>query len=103
MLCLATLVSDLGPCSSTHSYVARLLVHVQVRDNIAVHIPCSSKKMGIEESFMKVGGRVGWGRSWPVAFLWMQRLRDAAVGSSGLGHALHLNTIHQQLPAHLRL
>jgi hypothetical protein len=31
----------------------------RVRENVAVHIPCSSKKMGIEESFMKVGG-VGW-------------------------------------------
>ncbi len=27
----------------------------RVRDSVAVHIPCSSKKMGIEESFMKVG------------------------------------------------
>lgn len=26
----------------------------KVRDNVAVHVPCSSKKMGIEESFMKV-------------------------------------------------
>ncbi|KAI3429690.1 hypothetical protein D9Q98_005775 [Chlorella vulgaris] len=26
----------------------------RVRENVAVHIPCSSKKMGIEESFMKV-------------------------------------------------
>ena len=33
-----------------------------MRDSIAVHIPCSSKKMGIEESFMKVGGGglAGW-------------------------------------------
>lgn len=27
----------------------------RVRDSVAVHIPCSSKKMGIEETFMKVG------------------------------------------------
>lgn len=26
----------------------------KVRDSVAVHVPCSSKKMGIEESFMKV-------------------------------------------------
>jgi D-lactate dehydrogenase len=27
---------------------------VQVRDTVAVHVPCTSKKMGIEESFMKL-------------------------------------------------
>eukprot|EP00878_Enallax_costatus_P007347 GHUV01007694.1.p1 GENE.GHUV01007694.1~~GHUV01007694.1.p1 ORF type:complete len:822 (+),score=249.18 GHUV01007694.1:1374-3839(+) len=26
----------------------------KVRDSVAIHVPCSSKKMGIEESFMKV-------------------------------------------------
>jgi hypothetical protein len=26
----------------------------KVRESVAVHVPCSSKKMGIEESFMKV-------------------------------------------------
>lgn len=28
----------------------------QVRDQVAVHVPCSSKKMGIEESFAKLAG-----------------------------------------------
>lgn len=28
----------------------------KVRGSVAVHVPCSSKKMGIEESFMKVAG-----------------------------------------------
>ena len=28
----------------------------KVRDSVAVHVPCSSKKMGIEESFMKIAG-----------------------------------------------
>lgn len=28
----------------------------KVKDSVAVHVPCSSKKMGIEESFMKVAG-----------------------------------------------
>lgn len=32
----------------------------QVRDSIAVHVPCSSKKMGIEESFMKVRRTPVW-------------------------------------------
>lgn len=29
----------------------------KVRDSVAVHVPCSSKKMGIEESFMKVASQ----------------------------------------------
>lgn len=28
----------------------------QVRDTVAVHVPCSSKKMGIEEAFTKLAG-----------------------------------------------
>ena len=28
----------------------------KVRDVVAVHVPCSSKKMGIEESFAKLAG-----------------------------------------------
>lgn len=31
----------------------------RVRDSVAVHVPCSSKKMGVEEAFMKVGGHGG--------------------------------------------
>ncbi len=27
---------------------------MQVKDTVAVHVPCSSKKMGIEDSFMTV-------------------------------------------------
>jgi hypothetical protein len=30
--------------------------HHQVRDSVAIHVPCSSKKMGIEESFAKLAG-----------------------------------------------
>ena len=46
-------------CAVSHQPACAALVPTplpQVRDNIAVHIPCSSKKMGIEETFMKVGG-----------------------------------------------
>lgn len=28
----------------------------KVRDQVAIHVPCSSKKMGIEESFAKLAG-----------------------------------------------
>ncbi len=28
----------------------------KVRDTVAVHVPCSSKKMGIEEAFSKLAG-----------------------------------------------
>lgn len=28
----------------------------KVRDTVAIHVPCSSKKMGIEESFAKLAG-----------------------------------------------
>ena len=28
----------------------------QVRDNVAIHVPCSSKKMGITEAFSEVAG-----------------------------------------------
>ena len=27
-----------------------------MRDTVAIHVPCSSKKMGIEESFAKLAG-----------------------------------------------
>jgi D-lactate dehydrogenase len=27
-----------------------------VRDTVAIHVPCSSKKMGIEDSFAKIAG-----------------------------------------------
>lgn len=27
-----------------------------MRDSVAIHVPCSSKKMGIEESFSKLAG-----------------------------------------------
>jgi D-lactate dehydrogenase len=29
---------------------------LQVRDSVAIHVPCSSKKMGIEDSFAKLAG-----------------------------------------------
>ena len=28
----------------------------QVRDNVAIHVPCSSKKMGVTEAFAEVAG-----------------------------------------------
>jgi len=28
----------------------------QVRDNVAIHVPCSSKKMGIADAFQTVAG-----------------------------------------------
>lgn len=30
---------------------------MQVKDSIAVHVPCSSKKMGIQEAFMTVASK----------------------------------------------
>ena len=30
---------------------------VQVKDKVAVHVPCSSKKMGIEAAFMNLASR----------------------------------------------
>ncbi len=32
------------------------LEFAKVRETVAVHVPCSSKKMGIEESFAKLAG-----------------------------------------------
>lgn len=42
------------PVEFIRHFLVDKLEFEKVRENIAVHIPCSSKKMGIEESFMKV-------------------------------------------------
>jgi D-lactate dehydrogenase len=39
-----------------HSPEPCTLVQLQVRDTVAIHVPCSSKKMGIEDSFAKIAG-----------------------------------------------
>jgi hypothetical protein len=43
------------PVEFVRHFLLDKLEFSKVRDSVAVHIPCSSKKMGIEESFMKVG------------------------------------------------
>lgn len=83
----------------------------QVRDNIAVHIPCSSKKMGIEESFMKVrarSGRGGMGRGLATRSMqcgwWVLRMRSclssAAVPLAWPSSALTCRT-HKPCGSHL--
>lgn len=42
-------------CARSH-FLADKLEFKKVRDSVAVHVPCSSKKMGIEDSFMKLAG-----------------------------------------------
>ena len=41
------------PVEFIRHFLAKELEFSKVRDSIAVHVPCSSKKMGIEESFMQ--------------------------------------------------
>ena len=43
------------PVEFVRHFLLDKLEFSKVRDSVAVHIPCSSKKMGIEEAFMKVG------------------------------------------------
>ena len=38
-------------------FLADRLEFSQVRDEVAVHVPCSSKKMHIEDSFMQLAGK----------------------------------------------
>ncbi|KAL4426062.1 hypothetical protein ABPG77_007858 [Micractinium sp. CCAP 211/92] len=62
--CLAQIKSSLSdpalrfslyePVEFIRHFLLDKLEFSRVRDSVAVHIPCSSKKMGIEESFMKV-------------------------------------------------
>lgn len=40
--------------AAAHTHCCCLCVYLQVRDTVAIHVPCSSKKMGIEDSFMKI-------------------------------------------------
>lgn len=58
-LCLQNTLFSL---TSTHDvpsdrhFLVDKLEFSKVRDVVAVHVPCSSKKMGIEESFAKLAG-----------------------------------------------
>jgi hypothetical protein len=56
LLCLRGLYDCwvLLPC---RTFLVDKLEFRKVRDTVAVHVPCSSKKMGIEESFTKLAGR----------------------------------------------
>ena len=42
------------PVEFIRHFLADKLEFQKVRSSVAVHVPCSSKKMGIEESFMKL-------------------------------------------------
>lgn len=42
-------------CFARHFLIDKLEFK-KVRDTVAIHVPCSSKKMGIEESFAKLAG-----------------------------------------------
>lgn len=42
------------PVEFIRHFLMDKLEFTKVRDSVAVHVPCSSKKMGIEDSFMKV-------------------------------------------------
>ncbi|KAH7615608.1 hypothetical protein Ndes2526B_g09647 [Nannochloris sp. 'desiccata'] len=42
------------PVEFIRHFLADKLEFTKVKDSVAVHVPCSSKKMGIEESFLKV-------------------------------------------------
>ncbi|MEW5310312.1 MAG: hypothetical protein WDW38_002124 [Sanguina aurantia] len=44
------------PVEFIRHFLADKLEFKKVRDSVAVHVPCSSKKMGIEDSFMKLAG-----------------------------------------------
>lgn len=44
------------PVEFIRTFLVDKLEFKKVRDTVAIHVPCSSKKMGIEESFMKLAG-----------------------------------------------
>jgi len=44
------------PVEFIRQFLVDKLEFNKVRDSVAIHVPCSSKKMGIEESFMKLAG-----------------------------------------------
>jgi len=63
--CLSTLKEALGnnsglrlslyePVEFIHNFLLDKLDFTPVKENVAVHVPCSSKKMGLENTFMKV-------------------------------------------------
>lgn len=40
-----------------YTRVSNTVSGMQVKDKVAVHVPCSSKKMGIEAAFMNIASR----------------------------------------------
>lgn len=44
------------PVEFIRTFLVDKLEFKKVRDSVAVHVPCSSKKMGIEDSFVKLAG-----------------------------------------------
>lgn len=70
--CLATLKESLGahsglrmslyePVEFIHSHLMDKLAFNPLAEPVAVHVPCSSKKMGLESSFMAVAGKCASG------------------------------------------
>lgn len=45
------------PVEFVHHFLANKLEFTKVRDSIAIHVPCSSKKMGIADSFMTLASK----------------------------------------------
>lgn len=45
------------PVEFVHHFLANKLEFSKVRDSIAIHVPCSSKKMGIADSFMTLASK----------------------------------------------
>lgn len=45
------------PVEFISTFLMDKLEFQQVKDSIAIHVPCSSKKMGIEDSFMKLASK----------------------------------------------
>jgi D-lactate dehydrogenase len=64
--CLAQIKSSLSdpalrfslyePVEFVRHFLMDKLEFKKVRDTVAIHVPCSSKKMGIEDAFMKLAG-----------------------------------------------
>lgn len=45
------------PVEFVHHFLANKLEFSKVRESIAIHVPCSSKKMGIADSFMALASK----------------------------------------------
>ena len=44
------------PVAFIDNFLKDKLEWSHVRDNVAIHVPCSSKKMGIEPAFTRIAG-----------------------------------------------